>query len=180
MTHFHLERLSFFHPGAKKKIVVRAPVERDYGAGVLDGQRNVIRSLHTAMIKRLPCINELDTNCFRLISGPAEDVPGIVAEKYGDIVVLEISWLFDRMLQRVEASTAPQPTYPVLGMVLRLAYLSSRALDHLRHMDFSTIPGFTGYVLSKSGLISAWLRLTGKSFPRPGPRRARQPDLATL
>ena len=76
-------------------------------------------------------------------------------------------WLFDRLLRRVEASTAPQRLYPVLGLVLRLAYLSRRALNHLRFMDFSAIPGFTGFALSKTGVIRAWRRLFGRKFPRP-------------
>ena len=88
-------------------------------------------------------------------------------------------WLFDRMLVHVEASATPQPLYPVLGIVLRFAHLARRAIDHLRHMDFSTIPGFTGYVLARSGFIGLWLRLTGKHFPRPSPRHVAQPESTT-
>ena len=39
-----------------------------------------------------------------------------------------------------------------------MAYLIKRAFDHLRFMDFSVIPGKTGYVLWKLGVIKFWQR----------------------
>lgn len=81
-------------------------------------------------------------------------------------------WLFDLLLEKVEAPRAEQDEYPNLHLLLRTIYFASRAKDHLRHMDFSTIQGPVGYWAWKSGLIAAWKKLSPK-LPRP-PR----PELA--
>ncbi len=77
-------------------------------------------------------------------------------------------WLWERLLERVKATSAEQREYPRLNYLLRLAYFGKRAQDHLRHMDFSTIQGPFGYVAWRSGLISAWRKLAPK-YPRPEP-----------
>jgi radical SAM superfamily enzyme YgiQ (UPF0313 family) len=77
-------------------------------------------------------------------------------------------WLFDKLLERVQATATPQPEYPVLNDLLRIAYFAKRAQDHLRHMDFSTIQGPAGYVAWKSGLIKTWRKLAPK-YPKPAP-----------
>jgi radical SAM superfamily enzyme YgiQ (UPF0313 family) len=79
-------------------------------------------------------------------------------------------WIFNRMLKRVKASTEPQKLYPRLGTALRFAYLSKRALSHLRVMDFSIIPGWTGYVLWRTGVTKAWQKRFTARYPRPEQR----------
>jgi hypothetical protein len=79
-------------------------------------------------------------------------------------------WLFDRLLRRVRASREPQKLYPRLGVVLRTAYLTRRVLDHVRFMDFSIIPGWTGYVFWRLGIVRLWQRLFNPRPPRP-PRK---------
>jgi len=81
-------------------------------------------------------------------------------------------WLFDRMLTTVRASTEEQKLYPRLGMALRTAYLTKRALYHLRFMDFSITPGWTGYILKRLGIIDRWQ----KRFPKPLPKPERLRD----
>jgi hypothetical protein len=76
-------------------------------------------------------------------------------------------WLFNRLLGRVRASSTPQREYPILGMVLRTLYVSRRAIDHLRFMDFSIIPGWSGYVAWRVGLIKLWRRRFNARPPRP-------------
>ncbi len=76
-------------------------------------------------------------------------------------------WLFDRLLRRVEASAKPQKDYPRLGLVLRTLYLVKRVLGHLRFMDFSIIPGRTGYVFWKLGIVGLWQRRFTKRHARP-------------
>jgi len=73
-------------------------------------------------------------------------------------------WLFDRLLKRVEPSGGPQKHYPVLAFLFRLLFLIKRGFDHLRFMDFSTIPGYFGYLCWKTGIISGWRKLFD---PRP-------------
>jgi radical SAM superfamily enzyme YgiQ (UPF0313 family) len=73
-------------------------------------------------------------------------------------------WLWERLLRRAEASATPQPMYPVFTAAMRTLYLLKRALNHLRFMDFTIIPGWSGYLAWRLGLVSFWWRhLT----PRP-------------
>jgi radical SAM superfamily enzyme YgiQ (UPF0313 family) len=83
-------------------------------------------------------------------------------------------WLFDKLLERVEATAAPQPEYPKLAGLLRFAYFAKRAQDHIRHMDFSTIQGPAGYVAWRAGLLSLWRKILPK-YPRPAPPPAASP-----
>ena len=46
--------------------------------------------------------------------------------------------------------------YPVRAGVLRAAYMIKRGVDHLAHLDFSTIPGYSGYIVWKIGLVGFW------------------------
>ena len=82
-------------------------------------------------------------------------------------------WLWKQLLKRVKASTEEQRMYPRLGHVLRTAYLSRRALSHLVKMDFSAIPGKTGYYAWRIGLVGAWRKHLTRRMPRP-PRPERE------
>jgi anaerobic magnesium-protoporphyrin IX monomethyl ester cyclase len=75
--------------------------------------------------------------------------------------------LFERLLRRVEASSTLQRSYPVLGGILRSLYILKRALYHLWFMDFSIIPGRSGYVAWRLGLVSFWWRHMTPRPPRP-------------
>jgi radical SAM superfamily enzyme YgiQ (UPF0313 family) len=76
-------------------------------------------------------------------------------------------WLFDRLLRRVRASSEEQPLYPVRAGLLRAAYMIKRGLDHLRHLDFSTIPGYAGYIAWKVGLVEFWWRRVIPKMEKP-------------
>ena len=62
-------------------------------------------------------------------------------------------------------------------MVLRSLYIGKRGLEHLRFMDFSIIPGWSGYVLWRLGIVDDDARLRGRFSKRVGIRR-REPDRA--
>jgi radical SAM superfamily enzyme YgiQ (UPF0313 family) len=83
------------------------------------------------------------------------------------------AWLWKRLLDRVHASTEEQKLYPRLGHILRTAYLSRRALSHLAKMDFSAIPGRSGYIAWRIGLIGLWRKRVVHRMPRP-PRPERE------
>jgi radical SAM superfamily enzyme YgiQ (UPF0313 family) len=82
-------------------------------------------------------------------------------------------WLWKRLLSRVRASTEEQKLYPRIGHVLRTAYLSRRAISHLVKMDFSAIPGRSGYIAWRIGLIGLWRKRFTARMPRP-PRPERE------
>jgi hypothetical protein len=52
-------------------------------------------------------------------------------------------------------------------MLLRSLYIGKRGLEHLRFMDFSIIPGWSGYVLWRLGIVDAWRKRFVGKFPRP-------------
>jgi hypothetical protein len=83
-------------------------------------------------------------------------------------------WMWDPMIKHVKPMTEPQKMYPRTGQALRIAFLFTRVKDHLRLMDFSTIPGWTGYVFWKSGVAKAWRKRFVPRMPRPDPVQHRR------
>ena len=75
--------------------------------------------------------------------------------------------LFDWAVARAQPLTAEQPHYPRLLLLCRTVFFTRRALNHLRHMDFSVLTGRLGYVLWKSGFIKLWRRLFVPRFEEP-------------
>jgi radical SAM superfamily enzyme YgiQ (UPF0313 family) len=88
--------------------------------------------------------------------------------------------VFDRLLRRVEASSTPQREYPILGPLLRTLYLSRRVFDHLRFMDFSIIPGWSGYVAWRFGLVRLWRQRFTAHCPRPAKKTRNERVLIPL
>ncbi len=86
--------------------------------------------------------------------------------------------VFDWALKRVKSSATPQKEYPRLGMLLRSVYLGKRVVDHLRFMDFSIIPGWSGYVVWRLGIVGLYQRRFNPRPPRPAPGRHRRVDVA--
>lgn len=76
-------------------------------------------------------------------------------------------WLWERLLERVEASGTEQRSYVTLQVVMRALYLAKRGFNHVRFMDFSIIPGWTGYVLWRLGVVGLWQRRVKPRPPRP-------------
>ena len=76
-------------------------------------------------------------------------------------------WLWNRLMERVRASSEPQKLYPRMGLVLRTLYLAKRVVAHLGKMNFSITPGKTGYYAWKAGLVGLWQRRFTRRPPRP-------------
>jgi anaerobic magnesium-protoporphyrin IX monomethyl ester cyclase len=76
-------------------------------------------------------------------------------------------WLFERLLKRVHASSEEQEMYPVLAAILRAVYLFKRGIDHLRHLDFSVIPGYPGYLAWKIGVVDFWWQRVIPKMEKP-------------
>ncbi|MCH7993901.1 MAG: class I SAM-dependent methyltransferase, partial [Planctomycetes bacterium] len=89
-TCFHLAEIRFVHPGKDASITVKSKTPRSFSS-VLDGRVDITRRLAAALARRLPLIDRNETNAYRLMTGDAEDVKGLVAERFGDVVVLQAS-----------------------------------------------------------------------------------------
>jgi anaerobic magnesium-protoporphyrin IX monomethyl ester cyclase len=68
------------------------------------------------------------------------------------------SKMFNWLLKYVKPCSEKQRSFPVLYLLIRMLYLSSRAVAHLKRLDFSTIVGPWGYFLWQLGLIKSRFR----------------------
>ncbi len=88
------------------------------------------------------------------------------------------AWLWIKLMKRVRASHEPQKLYPRLGLVLRAAYLTKRALSHIRVMDFSITPGKTGYMFWRLGFVGLWQKHLWRRPERPKRTARKPPEVA--
>ncbi|UCG16819.1 MAG: class I SAM-dependent methyltransferase [Phycisphaerales bacterium] len=84
----HRAGFSVYHPFDRRMLVVDSPRPAAFDAVVL-GQPVVGEHLRTALASRLPCLLDAGTDSYRLITGQYEGVPGLVAQRYGPVVLLE-------------------------------------------------------------------------------------------
>ena len=89
-TCLHLVKVSLHHPDLKRKITIRSKAPPGFES-VIDGGWDVERHLHAALTRRLPCVLDSGGDAYRLLTGQAEGVKGLAAERYGDVVVLQIA-----------------------------------------------------------------------------------------
>lgn len=78
-------------------------------------------------------------------------------------------FLYNFLLKRARPLLEPQRKYPRLTMLCRGLYLTKRALNHFRFMDFSVVTGRTGYLLQRAGVIGFWDRHFVPRFTLPPP-----------
>ena len=52
-------------------------------------------------------------------------------------------------------------------MLLRTLYLSKRVVNHMRHMDFSITPGWSGYAVWRTGAVTRWRNRHTARYPKP-------------
>ena len=88
-TCLHLARVRLPIAGQKDSMTIRSPAPAGF-AVALRGERDVQRLLHAALTRRLPCLLEPKMDSCRLLTGPAEGLSGLVAEKYGPVVILQV------------------------------------------------------------------------------------------
>ena len=67
-------------------------------------------------------------------------------------------WLFRKWLKSAKPIMEKQTSYPRLIWLTHLMYVIRRGFGYLRFMDFSEIPGKTGYWMWKFGIIGFWRR----------------------
>ena len=96
----------------------------------------------------------------------------------GNIMVFALTvykipkWLFKILYNKIYPAHDKQPKYPISFIFFRTAYYIKRAFDHLRFLDFSVLPGRTGYFLWKLGIIKFWQRFVLKHYYLPKENRS--------
>ena len=89
LTCLHLSKVSWFHRPTKSKVSLSSRAPEPFKA-MADGEVDPLRPLHAALVRRLPCLLSRDSDACRLITGKIEGLPGLVAERYGDVAVLQV------------------------------------------------------------------------------------------
>ncbi|UCE58741.1 MAG: class I SAM-dependent methyltransferase [Phycisphaerales bacterium] len=84
----HLEKVSFRLPHRKTTCTIKCRPPATF-ANVLSSKRETAQHLHAALVHRLPLILDGRTDSYRLLTGK-ERINGLSAEKYGEVVVLQI------------------------------------------------------------------------------------------
>jgi len=87
--HLHLARIELDAPPQRGRLVLKSPIPRAWNAA-LAGSMDVEHALRAALAKRLVLFADPMTDAFRLICGAREGLDGIVAEKFGDVVILQV------------------------------------------------------------------------------------------
>lgn len=95
-TCLHLSHFSFFHPILKKKLSFHSKAPESF-TNVIDGKFDVFRPLQAALVRRLSCYNTRDTDAIRLLSGDQEDVKGLMVEKFGNVIVIQLADLSPKL-----------------------------------------------------------------------------------
>lgn len=66
--------------------------------------------------------------------------------------------IFDWLIKYIKPFNENPRTFPILYLIIRTLYLTSRAVAHLKRLDFSTIVGPWGYYFWKLGIIKSKFR----------------------
>ena len=88
-TCLHLAKVTFHHPMLRTRISVASPSPTTFEAAV-DGGVDIDRPCRAGLVRRLACMADTGTNCFRLLTGEREDFPGINVEKYADVLIIQL------------------------------------------------------------------------------------------
>jgi len=87
-TCLHLSQVRFALSSGEKPFVFKSPPGPEFQFA-LHGEKNVERALHAALVRRMGLLDEAEAEAIRLLNGSVEDVPGLVVEKFGQVLVLQ-------------------------------------------------------------------------------------------
>jgi len=86
----HLASVAFFHPVQRRKVLIRATPPAEFREA-LRGLPLVERHLQGSLLRRSSLLLDESTDGYRLLTGPAEGLSSLVAERLGRAVVLSVS-----------------------------------------------------------------------------------------
>ena len=87
--YLHVQRLEFKHPFTGEAIRVDAPVPESFDT-VAQGENVLEECLEVALAGRLPWLLDESSDAYRLLDAAPDGVPGLVAERLGPVVILQV------------------------------------------------------------------------------------------
>jgi 23S rRNA (cytosine1962-C5)-methyltransferase len=88
-TCLHLSRVRFALRDNERPLALHCDPPAAFRAA-LAGHRDFERPIVAALIRRLPVLLEPGTDACRLLSEHVEDVPGLVVERFGDVLIFQV------------------------------------------------------------------------------------------
>ncbi len=102
--YLHLESITLKHPFTGEPVHVYVPAPTSFDA-VARGEPVLDAHLEVAIASRVPCLIDADTDAFRLFNAKVDGVSGLLADKYGDVIVLHtIQGKFNGNIDTVRAA----------------------------------------------------------------------------
>ena len=89
VTHLHLAKIAYHDPGLGSKRVFHAKAPAGFDRPLSDSA-DPARILTTALSRRLRGLTDAESNSYRLITGDKEGLSGLVAHRFGDLVVIDL------------------------------------------------------------------------------------------
>lgn len=85
----HLQRVSFTHPFTGRAMRFNSPLPAGFEE-TAEGREPLEALLHKALARRIEMLLDDTTDAWRVLTGDAEGVPGVVLEKYADLLVMHL------------------------------------------------------------------------------------------
>lgn len=126
-TFLHLAQLSFPHPHLRTRVTLKCPASR-HVEPYFERRRDTPRILHAALARRAVLLASDTTDAYRLIHGADEDLPGLVAERFGEVAILQA--LDDSPVLHAELPAIAEWYRATLG--LSAVYLKQFVKDRVR------------------------------------------------
>ena len=113
--------------------------------------------LRTAIRRRLPLLDEQSNAC-RLCFSEADELPGLVADKYGDLVILQL------LAKGLESAAVRENCVHVLREELTPAAILERPDPRVREQEGLSAPSQAPLYAKAAAIVTTEFRLNGLTF----------------